>query len=480
LLGPVAVVLTAGVLAGAFLFAKSSCVPERRAPPTAGDHLYTKVHGKWYDLAKFQHPGGPVALSLAEGRDSTALFYSHHLFVSFDKLRAILAKYEVDDATASQLKLLDASDDGAHFQWEGFETDSFTRDLRTLAQGFFAKEAVRRGVTVQEAAKASPRRWALVVLLMAAFFTSVPWFVHGHWWALLLTPQLAWVTLANYWHDALHFALSTNWRVNAYLPYLFPWLSSPFMWYHQHVLGHHCYTNIGHKDPDLAHAPQLLREHQSVRWRPTHATQARSIQRMFLVWSIAVGIGLQLLSDIRAQLKGMYNNVVPCQRVTPRRVFFHVLGRLVVYSLLFVWPFFCFPLWKAVVWAVVPIATFSWSFMLNSQINHLTEHTAHASDPNFYKHQVVTAQDFGKPLGWCTLYSGGLNTQIEHHLFPCVNHCHLPSLRPLVKDLCQKHGVPYREMAGYWDAIQTHLRHHKAMALPVPAGGGGEGAPKPM
>ena len=39
------------------------------------------------------------------------------------------------------------------------------------------------------------------------------------------------------------------------------------------MIGHHCYTNVAHKDPDLAHAPQLMREHQSIKWRPAHATQ---------------------------------------------------------------------------------------------------------------------------------------------------------------------------------------------------------------
>lgn len=81
--------------------------------------------------------------------------------------------------------------------------------------------------------------------------------------------------------------------------------------------------------------------------------------------------------------------------------------------------------------------------------------------------QVVTSQDFGAPVGWCTLFSGGLNMQIEHHLLPCVNHCHLPALRPLVKALCQRHGIAYREARGYWHALQLHLRHHETMARPA-------------
>ena len=82
---------------------------------------------------------------------------------------------------------------------------------------------------------------------MACFFVTLPYFFAGQWWTLLATPVLAWVVIANYWHDGLHFSLCCDWRVNAILPYLFPWLSSPWLWYHQHVIGHHAYTNIAHK-----------------------------------------------------------------------------------------------------------------------------------------------------------------------------------------------------------------------------------------
>jgi len=299
---------------------------------------------------------------------------------------------------------------------------------------------------------------------MVAFFATLPAFVAGKWWALAVTPLLAWVVIANYWHDGLHFSLSCDWRVNAFLPYLFPWLSSPWLWYHQHVIGHHCYTNVAHKDPDLAHAPQLMREHESIRWRPSHATQ-ESWSRVLLVWSVAVGAGLQVLSDVRANTKGSYNNVVPYKSMEKARLYAHTAGRVLYLFTLFVWPFFAFPVWKALIWALLPITIFSWCFMLNSQINHLTEHTAHAEDPSFFRHQIVTAQDFGTDSWWCFFFSGGLNMQIEHHMFPCINHCHLPALQSKVEALCLKHGVRYNHVDGYKTAFATHVAHTSKMGL---------------
>lgn len=53
------------------------------------------VKGKYYDLSKFKHPGGPIALQLARGRDADALIREYHPF-SEDKVRAILDKYLVE------------------------------------------------------------------------------------------------------------------------------------------------------------------------------------------------------------------------------------------------------------------------------------------------------------------------------------------------------------------------------------------------
>ena len=59
--------------------------------------LHTRIRGVWYDLAKFDHPGGPIALHLCEGRDGTALFESHHYLIASKRLYAILNKYKVDE-----------------------------------------------------------------------------------------------------------------------------------------------------------------------------------------------------------------------------------------------------------------------------------------------------------------------------------------------------------------------------------------------
>ena len=57
----------------------------------------TKIHGKYYDLTDFNHPGGDTAIWHAYGRDATVLFESYHPFVSKNKLDSILEKYEISE-----------------------------------------------------------------------------------------------------------------------------------------------------------------------------------------------------------------------------------------------------------------------------------------------------------------------------------------------------------------------------------------------
>ena len=76
---------------------EEAAVPEDGEAPvltTTLQHKFvTRIHGKYYNLEGFKHPGGPVALSLIGGRDGTPLFESHHPFTSQDKLQAILGKH---------------------------------------------------------------------------------------------------------------------------------------------------------------------------------------------------------------------------------------------------------------------------------------------------------------------------------------------------------------------------------------------------
>lgn len=85
------------------------------------------------------------------------------------------------------------------------------------------------------------------------------------------------------------------------------------------------------------------------------------------------------------------------------------------------------------------------------------------------EHQLHTTVDFAQGnrlLGW---YMGGLNFQIEHHLFPKVCHVHYPALAEIVEATCREHGVCYRAHRTLLDALRSHARWLRQMGLPLPA-----------
>jgi linoleoyl-CoA desaturase len=74
-------------------------------------------------------------------------------------------------------------------------------------------------------------------------------------------------------------------------------------------------------------------------------------------------------------------------------------------------------------------------------------------------HQVQTTSNFATRswlVNWCL---GGLNHQVEHHLFPRISHVHYRSLGPIVKRVCERHGIVYHEHRTVLQALRSHFVH---------------------
>jgi delta11-fatty-acid desaturase len=134
----------------------------------------------------------------------------------------------------------------------------------------------------------------------------------------------------------------------------------------------------------------------------------------------------------------------------------------------FILPFKIWTPFYAVKHAILPYYLLSIIFMVNAVVNHTHKDIIKGQNKNWYIHQVTTANNFG--THWPHYYTSiGLNYQIEHHLFPTVNHCHLRDIQPIVKKLCVKHGIPYHHTSGYKEAIMGVYEHIREMGCePTP------------
>jgi delta11-fatty-acid desaturase len=435
-----------------------------------------KIHDKWYDMSGFAHPGGPIMLKLGESRDATAMFESHHPFTSRAYLHKLLKPREVDPAEV-ECVLMDPRDKKPEFEWPAYESkdpdeipteppySDFALELRNRVEEYVRGEAKRRGVGLIEATKPTASRWALIFALTALFLSTVPAFFRGEWWTVWATPITDWFMGVNVFHDGSHFGLSRDWRVNALGTYTGWWFSSPLIWYHQHVIGHHAYPNIPLRDPDLYHNGTMERHTKTMRHKPMHRHQHFSWAPIWFIGTFA----MNFLKPMQFFASGLYNRAVYAIQLPSDRVYMHLVGRIFVFCLCHVWPYIFFEAGKATAFSIIPVGIVSLCFMTSSQVNHLTAENIDVRSSCFYKHQVLTSHSFGDASTWSGwlvfLFTGGLNLQIEHHLFPCVNHCHLPAIRPIVKAVCKKHGVFYHESAGLGEALGKYYTHMKDLSF---------------
>jgi len=88
------------------------------------------------------------------------------------------------------------------------------------------------------------------------------------------------------------------------------------------------------------------------------------------------------------------------------------------------------------------------------------------------EHQVQTTVDFAPRNRFLTWYVGGLNFQIEHHLFPQICHVHFPALAPLVQQTCREFGLRYAINSTFRAGVTSHFRWLRRMGRADAASGG--------
>jgi linoleoyl-CoA desaturase len=270
----------------------------------------------------------------------------------------------------------------------------------------------------------------------------------------------------NVMHDACHGSYSKRKWVNDLFSLTMNALgSNAFIWKQKHNVIHHTYTNVDGVDDDIAKSP-LLRECESQRWVPAHRIQHIYL---FFVYSIS-SIAWTLLTDfikyfskkiIHTDLQKMsvkehfifWGSKVIC-------LFFYIVLPILLKGGIF-WVLFYFPM------HVMLGLTLSTTFQLAHVVEH-TEFEAATLDPKVIEtewavHQIKTTSNFAMRNKFISWFVGGLNFQIEHHLFPRISHVHYPALSKIVKNVCEKHKIPYNYFPTMTSAIASHVRYMKQM-----------------
>jgi linoleoyl-CoA desaturase len=273
-------------------------------------------------------------------------------------------------------------------------------------------------------------------------------------------------------HDANHGASSGRRWVNRLLGYSLDLIGgSSYLWRQKHNVLHHTWPNVAGLDTDgdagaflrLAPTQPLRRAH---RWQWLYAWPLYGL--FALKWWLA--------DDWRELAAGRIGgHAYPRPRGWDLALL--VLGKATFYAWAIVLPFALHPTPAALGLWLLAAATAGVVLSTVFQLAHCVEDAAHPDGrgglelgDDWAAHQVHATVDFARGnrlLGW---YVGGLNFQIEHHLFPTVSHVHYPALAPLVEGVCLAHGVRYLARPSLWAALEANVRWLRALGrLPVVA-----------
>lgn len=332
-------------------------------------------------------------------------------------------------------------------------TSPFRRELTRRVDDWFAASGASR--------HADAKTWAIGLTLLA--LVGAGWallvFVAPPWWLsiplALMTGFLVAQVGFNVGHDAIHGALSSRRWVNALFGRTFDLMgASSRMWAWAHNAIHHTFTNVPGADHDLEPAGLLHL------YRKPDAPWVLRFQHVYAwpLYALTMLSWVFLKDFVQLQDRGAHT--------TWRDVVDVVAGKL---AHLAVWvgvPLLLSPWawWQVALGYVLMLLAAGFTAAIVFQLAHVVEGPSlpqadgDTLPGDFFVHQLRTTANFAPRSAVATVLTGGLNHQVEHHLFPRVCHVHYPALSALVEACAREFGVPYHVNATFGVALASHAR----------------------
>lgn len=316
--------------------------------------------------------------------------------------------------------------------------------------------------------------YSKAIFLIATYvvaYATVVFFAPNGGIALLLCAYLGWAAAGlgfNVMHDGSHGSFSSKKWLNTLASHSINLLGGDAMlWRNKHNIIHHTFTNIEGYDQDIAQMPVLrLNRMQEKKW--FHKYQHIYC---YFVYGLSSILWMFLLDYIKYFKRKVGNIRIPKITFVEHLTFW--LTKITYTTLYIIIPSFFWDI------QYVLLGFFVYHFVLGLtistvfQLAHVVEIT-HFPDTHFENqsikdewavHQLKTTANFATDNRFITWFVGGLNYQIEHHLFPKVSHVHYPAIQNIVKSVAAKFKVPYHEYPTFWTAIESHTKHMKETAV---------------
>lgn len=212
-------------------------------------------------------------------------------------------------------------------------------------------------------------------------------------------------------------------------------------WKRWHNVSHHQYTNT-HQDMDT-NRTDLNRLHNCQNFSQMYKYQ--HIYTWFLIYPFThIYAFVMEKNNFSGYIKYIMFNLILLKTISRNSIFFFIKNLL------------------------IESFTFGFLFVMINHVTHTNDKTEYREQTEgcWYENQLKSTANWSCNNILLTNLLGGINYQIEHHLFQSVPHYHYPFLRKIIKKVCKKEKIPYLEFNSYFDALHSHYRLLKKLSKP--------------
>jgi len=342
----------------------------------------------------------------------------------------------------------------------------FFRTLNSRVNNYFKENNIQK--------TGNWKLYVKTIVMFAVFLT--PYFLiltlDMPFWVHLLLAIVIGIGMAgvgmNVMHDGNHGSYSNiNW-INKFMGgSIYILAGNVYNWQVQHNVLHHTYTNIVGHDEDLD-AGRVIRFSKDAKWYSFHRFQ--QYYSIFLYGLLT--FNWAITTDFKQMRSYLKRKLSYGEAKSPKILWTTLLiTKTIYFTIWIVLPILIgITWWKVLVGFFVMHYTAGLILSVVFQLAHVVKETANPV-PNengeientWAIHQLFTTTNFA-PKNWIVnWYTGGLNHQIEHHIFPNISHVHYGKISKIVKETAQECNLPYYEYKTMRSAVIAHFKHLKEL-----------------
>lgn len=265
-------------------------------------------------------------------------------------------------------------------------------------------------------------------------------------------------------HDANHGSYSSRKWLNDALSYTLNLVGGhSILWKVQHNVLHHTYTNVHDVDEDIS-PKGVLRMAPASKWRPMHRWQH------YYAWFFygLLTMAWVTAKDFKAIVRYQQNGMMQMMNVSiVKEWIVMVLSKIMYYGYILILPMILLPFawWQILLGFFILHYITGFILAIIFQPAHVidgTEYPMPDAEGNLENswaiHQLHTTTNFGHRHRIFSWYVGGLNYQVEHHLFPNICHVHYRNIAPIVEQTTKEFGLPYKSKDTFIEALVAHTK----------------------